>query len=230
MAGMTEARNPATRHKQPLYIGYEYEGAPLRYAEHLHARMRCTLHPETDGRTFRLRAFFSDSLRRHPAAGHPAGRPVIRRISGPVEVVDNTTFRIRFGRGTVDNPRRGRELWLAAEHPGNRLFKGAVQQLHVELPFRNTTGRRQSILFPSLPDIRTGEAAPELKALSDCGLPVAYFVKEGPAKVVDGALQLTDIPPRSRYPIRVSVVAWQYGLPNSVQSAEPVERIFYINR
>ena len=59
---------------------------------------------------------------------------------------------------------------------------------------------------------------------------MAYFVKEGPAKVVDGALQLTDIPPRSRYPIRVSVVAWQYGLPNSVQSAEPVERIFYINR
>lgn len=230
MARMTEARYARTRHKQPLYIGYEYEGTPIHYDEHFHARMHCALHPAADGRTFHLRAFFSDSTRQHRTAEHPAGRAVIRRICGPVEVVDDTTFRICFGRGTIDNPRRGRELWLVAEHPGDRRFKGAVQQLLVELPFRNTTGRRQSILFPSLPDIRTGEAAPELKARSDCGLPVAYFVKEGPARVVDGALQLTEIPPRSRYPIRVSVVAWQYGLPDSVQSAEPVERIFYINR
>lgn len=230
IACMTEACYAATRRKQPLVIGYEYEGAPIPYNEQLHARMRCTLHPEADGRTFRLRAFFSDSLRQHPAAERPAGEPEIRRISGPVEVVDDTTLRVCFGRGTIGNPRRGREIWIAAEHPGDRYFKGAVQQLLVELPIRNTGGRRQSILFPSLPDIRTGEAAPALQARSDCGLPVAYFVKEGPAEVVGGALRLTPIPPRSRYPIRVSVVAWQYGLPDSVQSAEPVERIFYINR
>lgn len=229
-ARRTEERYAETRGKLPLWIGYVSNGDTLRYDAQLHAGMCCGLRPEADGRTFRLQTFFSDSLRLHPAAVHPSGKPHVSRISGPVEVVDDTTFRVRFDRGTYDNPRRGREIWLVADHPGDRRCKGAVQQLLVELPVRNTAGRRQAILFPSLPDIPAGGEPPRLEARSDCGLPVSYFVREGPAVVVDGQLQFTPIPPRSRFPIRVSVVAWQYGLCDSVQSAEPVERIFYITR
>ena len=69
-----------------------------------------------------------------------------------------------------------------------------------------------------------------LGATSDCGLPVSYYVKEGPAEIVGNKLVFTSIPPRSRFPLKVTVVAWQYGLAGRVQTAEPVERSFYIVR
>ena len=70
-----------------------------------------------------------------------------------------------------------------------------------------------------------------LNAVSDCGLPVYYYVKEGPARITaNNTLEFTPIPPRSRFPVKVTVVAWQYGLKGKVQTAEPVERSFYINK
>ena len=61
---------------------------------------------------------------------------------------------------------------------------------------------------------------------SDCGLPVYYYVKEGPAEIEGNKLVFTRIPPRSKFPLKVTVVAWQYGLAGEVQTAEPVERSF----
>ena len=40
----------------------------------------------------------------------------------------------------------------------------------------------------------------------------------------------TSVPPGARFPVKVTVVAWQYGIPGSVQTAAPVEREFYIVR
>lgn len=65
-------------------------------------------------------------------------------------------------------------------------------------------------------------------AQSDCGLPVYYYIKEGPAEVKDGQIVLTQIPPRTKFPVKVTVVAWQYGIRGKIQTAEPVERSFYI--
>ena len=61
-----------------------------------------------------------------------------------------------------------------------------------------------------------------------CGLPAIYYEEEGPAEVSGNELRFTPIPPRSRFPIKVTVVAWQYGIAGKVQTAEPVERSFYI--
>lgn len=66
-----------------------------------------------------------------------------------------------------------------------------------------------------------------LEAVSDCGLPVYYYVKEGPAELQDNRLVFTKIPPRSKFPVKVTVVAWQYGIAGQVQTAEPVEHSFY---
>ncbi len=100
----------------------------------------------------------------------------------------------------------------------------------MEIPYRQTEGRRQCILFPGLDDVGVDVREVTLKAVSDCGLPVCYYVKEGPAEVDGNRLRLTPIPPRSKFPVKVTVVAWQYGLPGKVQTAEPVERSFYIFR
>lgn len=228
MADLTERCYAETDGKRPVYIGFEQQGAPLRYDETLHARIRGRFRPEADGMTFHLRAFFTDSLRQRPASAHPAGVPTISRICGPVEMLDDTTFRIRFDRGTMGNPRRGTEIWLVAAHPADATYKGAVQQIVIDIPYRNSEGRRQSILFPSLPDVKQQSLPVTLTAVSDYGLPVSYYVKEGPAEIDEDRIVSTPIPPRTKFPVRVTIVAWQYGIAGEVQTAEPIERSFYI--
>ena len=111
---------------------------------------------------------------------------------------------------------------------GDARYKGTVQELNMTVPYPLTAGRRQSILFPSLPDIQTGTECMKLNAVSDCGLNVSYYIKEGPAEISGDTIIFTDIPPRSRFPLKVTVVAWQYGIQGKVQTAAPVERSFYI--
>jgi hypothetical protein len=49
--------------------------------------------------------------------------------------------------------------------------------------------------------------------------------------VIDGnKLTFTKIPPKAKLPIKVTVVAWQYGVTNKVQTAEPVEVTFNLTR
>ena len=106
----------------------------------------------------------------------------LERICGPVEQVDDTTFTVRFYRMGMYNPRRTSDIWLLASHPGDKHYKGAVQQVNLRIPYRLTEGKRQHILFPGLEDVKAGSASLPLIAVSDCGLPVYYYVKEGPAQ------------------------------------------------
>ena len=72
-----------------------------------------------------------------------------------------------------------------------------------------------------------------LNATSDAGVPVYYYVEEGPAEVTNGnVLAFSPIPPRSKYPVKVTVVAWQYGrtFEPFLQSATPVTQTFYITK
>ena len=68
----------------------------------------------------------------------------------------------------------------------------------------------------------------KLGATSDAGVPVYYCVREGPAEVDGDFLKFTGIPPRAKFPVRVTVVAWQYGRAGEpkLQSAAPVTRSF----
>ena len=81
----------------------------------------------------------------------------------------------------MDNPRRTGDICLLASQTGDRRYKSAVQEVSIRIPYRNTAGERQHILFPGLPDVETGSGSLSLKATSDCGLPVSYYIKEGRA-------------------------------------------------
>ena len=61
-------------------------------------------------------------------------------------------------------------------------------------------------------------------------MPVEYYVVRGPAEVVGNTLRLTALPPRTRLPARVTVVAYQWGRAtgNKVQSAPLVEHTFLL--
>lgn len=136
-----------------------------------------------------------DTVRLRPVAcrpvdEHAAGKPEITPICSPVEKVNDTTFTVRYYRMGMDNPRRTNEIWLLASHEGDADYKSAVQQFNVPIPYRNEEGGRQCLLFPELEDVKRGTETVSLNAVSDCGLPVYYYVKEGPAEVQGNKLML----------------------------------------
>lgn len=96
-------------------------------------------------------------------------------------------------------------------HPGDKEYKPAVQQAQITIPVKNREGQPQHIEFATLPDIKRGTKYVSLSAVSSCGLPVDFYVESGPAYVDGNRLILTAIPPKAAYPVKVTVIAWQYG-------------------
>lgn len=228
MAELTEARYVRYEGKKDQYLGFMQKGWLAGYDPRQHAGITVRFLPEEDGLTFHIKAVYTDSLRTTIAQGHPKRMPEITCICGPVEKVNDTTFTVRFYRMGMDSPKRTGDIWLLASSDGDRNYKSAVQQVNIRIPYRNTEGRRQYILFPGIEDVKADVKSIPLRATSDCGLPVYYYVKEGPAEVQGNELVLTPIPPRAKFPIKVTVVAWQYGKAGEVQTAEPVERSFFV--
>ena len=228
IAEATEARYTQSRGKKEQYLGFEQNGSLLTYDKKQHVRVQPRFNPEADGITFHLKAVCTDSLRTQLSDEHADATPVISRICGPVEKVNDTTFMVSFYRMGMNNPRRTGDICLLASQTGDRKYKSAVQEVSIRIPYRNTEGQRQYILFPGLPDVKAESGSLSLKATSDCGLPVSYYIKEGPAEIKGDQIVFTPIPPRSKFPVKVTVVAWQYGIAGKVQTAEPVERSFYI--
>ena len=94
----------------------------------------------------------------------------------------------------------------------------------------NKKGKPQTITFDALADQPAGVKEIQLRATSDAGLPVRFFVRSGPAEVQGDRLVFTPLPPRSKLPLRVTVVAWQWGriTEPAIQTATIVERSFQL--
>jgi hypothetical protein len=174
-------------------------------------------------------------IRQGDPISHPSGAEsqiVISRICGPIVKTAPDTFVIQPYRiGTLD-VRKSNDVWLAATYPGDATYKPMVQQAELRFPLTNTAGAPQTITFPEISDQDAGASSIKLAARSSAGVPVSYYVREGPAQVDrDGMLTFTAVPPRSRYPLKVTVVAWQWGrsIDPQLQTAAPVERTFSLN-
>ena len=230
MAEITEERYRQERGKKPQYLGFMQSGQLLSYNPQSHVRISARFLPEEDGLTFHLKAVYTDSLHTALSDEHASTPPEITRICGPVQKVNDTTFTVRFYRMGMYNTRRTGDICLLASNDGDKSYKSTVQEFSFRIPYRNTEGKRQHILFPGIDDVKEGTESIPLHATSDCGLPVYYYVKEGPAEIADDKLIFTSIPPRSKFPLKVTVVAWQYGHARKIQTAEPVERSFFIYR
>lgn len=230
IAQITEAYYARERGKKERYIGFLQKGTLLGYNENLHARTNGRFESEADGLTFHLNSEFTDSLRLVCIPDHSNEKPVINRICGPVEKVNDTTFTVRFYRMGMDNAKRTGDIWLLASYKGDDKCKSAVQQINLRIPLKNTEGQVQCIDFPPISDIRERVTEIPLKATSSSGMPVQYYVREGPAVIRNGKLVFTKIPLRSKFPVQVTVVAWQYGRSGEpkVQSAESVTQSFWI--
>ena len=244
-ARATERMQAAYQGKKAQLLGYLQEGKIIAQNPKMHAQVELKFLPESDGRTFKLAGAFLDTVPEgRPArwTGLPVGSPIghaagggpirIDRICGPVEKINSDTFAVSFYRTGMNNAKRSNEIWLMATHPGDGDYKRAVQQAVLHFPLRNEQGAEQHITFPEIPDQKAGLKSVPLNATSDAGVPVSYYVREGPAELEGGSLKLTAIPPRAKYPVKITVVAWQYGrgIEPRLKSATPVERSFEIIR
>ncbi len=97
---------------------------------------------------------------------------------------------------------------------------------------RDRGKKPQTISFDDIPDQQTGAGRIPLRATSDAGLPVRFCVIRDPATVEGDKLRITKLPPRAKFPVRVTVIAYQWGrsVEPRVQSAGPTEQTFRITR
>ena len=229
MAQETEQYYARESHKERCFIGFSF-GGKLLPPKANHAQFTIdALSPSADG-LYHISAIWTDSTHQVKLAGVKKAPIRLDRICGPIEKINDSTFRLQFYRMGFNNKKRTNDVWLMASAAADQEFKSAVQQINIKVNYPLREGKRQSIWFPTVDDVSSSTKTVKLHAQSDSKLTVQYYVKEGPAEIAGDKLVLTAIPPKAKYPIKVTVVAWQYGVPEKMQSAEPVERYFYINR
>lgn len=229
MASLTEIYYARAGGKKSQYLGF-YQNDSLMIPKAGLAAYNFSFLPLADGISFHLKSEFTDSSKLKLTDKHASSGISITRICGPVKKIDDTTFQISFYRMGFNSPKRSNDIWLLARSKGDAIYKSAVQQLDMRFPIANKEGKEQHIEFSPLSDQKSTAKTLRLQATSDIGLPVHYYVRQGPAEIRDNQLLFTGIPPRSKFPIRVTVVAWQYGtsIEPKIKSAEPVIQEFNI--
>jgi hypothetical protein len=222
------AFNGDRKKRQRQMLTFVQNGQPLPVAQKGYAPL--AFQPEKDGLTFHVKGIFLTELPKEligagTKLGH-APRPInFKLITGPAVQSDSNTFRIQFDRAGM-----GGEIWLQEEHPGDKLYRHAVQPGRLVIPEKLTVGRPQVITFPKIDDQKARTKSIKLNAISNSGLPVDYYVVGGPAVIAGDKLVFTTIPVRSKYPVKITIVAYQWGrtIEPFYQSAEPVEQTVYI--
>lgn len=233
-------------------VGYTQNGS-LVAMDNSHAAVNLSWSPDAsgDGRTFRLGSTFLDIVPSQGvnASGLPAGSAIghassggpvlIHGITGPFEQISPDTFRIAFNRIGTENLAAGRSksIWFQATHPGDATYVSAVQQAVLGFTLPLTSGTAQTITFTQPADQLNGVASLNLSASTTgtatfAGATVDFYVREGPAKVSGNTLTFTTLPPRTKFPVKVTVVATQYGrtIAPLLQTATPVTRTFWIHK
>lgn len=139
------------------------------------------------------------------------------------------TLRLKFHRFAPDGG--SQLLFPRVYHQGNNRFaaSGRTAQLQWWLGGILKDGRDQKIDFPEIPDTAAKTTAIPLAAASSAGLPVSYFVVNGPCVVEGATLVPRDVPAGLARPIEVTVAACQpgrYGPDDRVKPAATVYRTF----
>jgi hypothetical protein len=175
--------------------------------------------PLDDGLHFRVAAEF---VRETPRELSVPGKRNLGNAPGPIlfrllggwagggEQTGPDTFRVRHDRFYFS--RRSDSLMVLAWHPGDDRHAHAEQPCSIKLPDMRKLGAEQTITFKAPEDIISGTRTVKLEATSDSGLPVAFTVIDGPAEIASShTLEIHVPPPRSKWPLRVTVAAWQPG-------------------
>ena len=146
-------------------------------------------------------------------AGQPLAKtaqlPQVEWVSGPIAPLGNNRFCVELDRGYKNGKVQVcSSLGVVAEATAD--IRKSLQPLVVNFTY-NTAGTPQTIEFKEIGPIKAGTASVALDAQASSGLPVKFFVEAGPAIVEGNRLVFTQIPPNTKFPLTVTVAAWQWG-------------------
>lgn len=185
---------------------------------------------EEDGITFSFQPVLLDRIPDNFTAGaceklaKANGEPVLEWVCGQFKPIGNNKFRI-----SLDRMYPNMTSYLGVRQKGNDTIREIFQPGGLTLP-KNNSGKAQKITFDKIDDVTVGTKTVKLKATSDSGLPVSFYVVAGPAIVDGDKLVLTAIPPKSKLPLTITVAAWQWGrsAEPKVKTAEVVKQSFLL--
>lgn len=152
-------------------------------------------------------------------------------LCGPLAYVGGDTYRLEFDQSGFNSAYRSFNTFLSTMISPSEKDMAQSQPGGVFVA-RNTAGADNAITFPQAADVGDTRKPIKLNATASSGLPVAYYVDSGPAVIDGDVLKFTPIPPRSRFPVAVRVIAWQWGRSSvpQVKSADPIVMTFRIVR
>jgi len=157
---------------------------------------------------------------------HGKASPKVILLCGNAKPVSGNTFQI-----TPERSYKNSATYFLVKQEGDAEYRGSVEpgQLVIQ---PNDTGESQQLSFDSIPSIKLSTKNILLHAVSTSGMPVSFFVKSGPVTIRNNHLSVNKIPPRTKFPILVTVVAYQWGRNKSpaIKTAKQVERSFQITR
>lgn len=195
-----------------------------------------------DGQTFEVHPQYTDQPPaqqngpRWPVPAEPLGHStapiLIKQVSGPVVATATNTFRVQFDNLAPATEGMGRVTFMAYSL-GDNEYRYTEQVGMMPRGFGGlNAGKDQVITFPEIGNLKASSGPVDLKATSDAGLPVEYYVAYGPATILAGKLKLAEIPSRTTFPIEVKVVAYQFGsgVEPKVKAAKPVEQTIKIEK
>lgn len=184
---------------------------------------------EDDGITFTLPAVFLNSvpdtfLYANTPLQHNQNKPEVILLSGNAKYKKENSFEI-FPSRTY----KAATTYFIIRQNGDDSFRTYISPGQLVLN-ANDKGLPQKISFSPIENITSSAKSFRLKATSDKALPVRFYVKSGPATVKGNKLSITTIPVKAKFPIRVTVVAWQWGRASDppIQTAPFTEQSFYI--
>jgi len=195
-----------------------------------------------DGQTFEVHPAYADKPPAQPGGprwpvpaeplGHSTAPILIKQVSGPLVVTGANTFRVQFDSLAPVTEGVGRVTFMAYS-VGNAEYRYTEQVGMMPRGYGGlNAGKEQTLTFADIGNLKANSAPVELKATSDAGLKVEFYVAHGPAVIEDGRLKFTDIPARASYPIELKIVAYQFGsgVEPKIKAAKPVEQVIQIEK
>jgi hypothetical protein len=168
-------------------------------------------------------------------AGKPAGHstaPIrIRPVSGPVAALGANTFRMHYD-ALMPAGSKARVTFMAYS-AGDKNYRYTEIVGMMPRGFSGLKkGKTQTITFPPIGNIKFDAGPVELKATSDAGLAVEYYVAYGPGEITGGKLKIRELPRAATFPIKMKIVAWQFGraVEPLVKTAVPAEQTIWIEK
>lgn len=221
--------------RQPQAIDFMVDGKPTPLLDNGFAVIKPVF--LDDGIRFRVHAeplTVSPTLNLYHGQhlGHSNGAIYYRVSSGALKQTGPDTFEVAARAGGLARQGLPWEPWIMAYQPGDGSFRGTDKPAHILIDIRNHSGKPQIIQFRSIPNVTRRTKSLALHATASSGLPVQLYVESGPAFIEGQTLHLLPIPPRSKYPVRVIVSAYQWGRvgKSPIQSAGPITREFFIEQ